>query len=120
MTTPITCQQCHAKISRRSNYCPFCGTLVLNPIHPKQVLVWIPAGKAADRVAEVSQAPSRIWTLLFERNAEKKPDLPVIPIHNKNAFLEDHIHDWIWRNGVLRYYSRLNEGGTWALLEYDS
>lgn len=62
--------------------------------------------------------PSRIWTLKsFDQ--EKPPELPIIPQHNYNAFLEDHSHDWSVRRGKLEYFSRVSNGGGWLLLEWD-
>lgn len=58
--------------------------------------------------------PKRIWTLF----GEKSPELPFVPVHNVNAFLEDFVHDWNWAGGKLRYYSRVTDRPVWILLEY--
>lgn len=67
------------------------------------------------REVAVPQKPSRVWTTLFGLQ-----ELPVTPVHGRGFFLEDEIHDWSWRDGRLRYFSRvtsLNEA-RWVLLEY--
>lgn len=28
-------------------------------------------------------------------------------LHNKTVFLEDEVHDWNWRDGQFRYYTRI-------------
>lgn len=62
--------------------------------------------------------PSRVWTLYSESDPAKPPELPFLPVHNRNAFLEDWVHDWITRDGHLIYYSRVTETPMWLLLEY--
>jgi len=49
----------------------------------------------------------------------KPPELPYIPVHLKNAFLEDRVHDWDIVQGYFRYYSRISEGDIWILLELE-
>lgn len=68
---------------------------------------------------ELDEKPKLLWTLALERDGNKEPELPIIPVHGRNAFLEDFVHDWNWSNGKLRYYSRISNGGVWLLLEYD-
>lgn len=66
------------------------------------------------RVAECKKLPTRLWSLM------KEPELPIDPVHGRNAFLEDKGHDWKWFNGKLNYNSRLgNDNGRWILLEYE-
>ncbi len=60
--------------------------------------------------------PTRVWTILDDA----KPTLPMVPVHNVNAFLEDFMHDWNWRNAKLRYSSRVTEGNNWILCEWES
>lgn len=103
----------------------------------RQAAVWIPRrgdGGPAPTVA-VPEKPERVWTLLYDGKEGEPPhwlsgtpktpgttlrDGPpgLLPQHRVNAFLEDPSHDWTWRDGVLRYFSRLNDGGCWILLEY--
>jgi hypothetical protein len=75
-----------------------------------QRLLWIDE----TRIAELDECPRRVWTVL----GEAKPELPMKPIHFENAFLEDRGHDWEYRNGKLKYFSRVSDGGVWLLLEY--
>jgi hypothetical protein len=62
------------------------------------------------------EKPLYLWSM-----KEKPEQLPILPRHGKNAFIEDHIHDWsIWQ-GKLVYGSRFyHEGGVWVLLEFQS
>jgi hypothetical protein len=62
--------------------------------------------------------PARVWTLIGQTNPDQVPALPIIPTHNHNAFLEDHIHDWRIQGTKFNYYSRVMDRGTWVLLEY--
>jgi hypothetical protein len=68
---------------------------------------------------ELPDMPSRIWTLFSHRNPDIRPDLPFVPVHHQNAWLEDCGHDWNWRGGILRYSSMVTSGRVWLLLEYD-
>ena len=94
----------------------------------EQRLVWVPeksnvpgtgrGGASLEVEKEVNGFPlTRVWTL-YANDKENPPALPFGPVHNYNAFLEDHIHDWRLESGRLRYYSRVTEGGCWLLLEY--
>jgi hypothetical protein len=57
----------------------------------------------------------RVWTLMSDPRVE--PALPIRPVHNSGAFLEDYMHDWnIW-NGKFHYYSRVMDRDTWVLIE---
>lgn len=62
--------------------------------------------------------PKRVWTLQHHTTVAGRPELPFAPVHLTNAFLEDKIHDWNWRAGVLTYRSRVADGPVWLLLEY--
>ena len=61
-----------------------------------------------------------MWTLYGHTDQSKAPELPFIPAHNVNSFLEDPVHDWDYRpkSKTLKYYSRVTEGGCWLLLEF--
>jgi hypothetical protein len=92
---------------------------------PRQQVVFIPhvpigTGSSSKRSIECSEKPWRVWTLMGPdvMDETKVPELPIVPRHNRNAFLEDHIHDWDVRDGRLVYYSRISEGGCWLLLEF--
>jgi hypothetical protein len=42
------------------------------------------------------------------------------PIHLKEVFYEDHLHDWHWdSDGVLRYFSRAMNHSTWIRCEFE-
>lgn len=91
----------------------------------KQKLLWIPKGKdisayalKCDPVPFKDKTPDIVWTLFLETNENKPPQLPIIPKHNHNAFLEDKMHDWNVRNGEFHYYSRISEGEVYLLLEW--
>lgn len=91
----------------------------------KQSLIWIPVAEAGNsfvpKVPPIpfdGEEPSRLWSLLMCRDHDTPPELPFTPVHHKNAFMEDKIHDWNIRNKHLHYYSRVSSGGHWALLEY--
>jgi len=90
----------------------------------KQILVWMaPLGgdrEMATRVVDFDQKPTRMWTLYPYTDERHPPELPYQPQHLKNAFLEDRVHDWDWKNGKLRYYSRVvgAQEGVWLLLEF--
>lgn len=86
----------------------------------RQVVVFYPhelkLGERAPTIP-VDEKPKRLWTLFA--SPEAQPTLPIVPIHHHNAFLEDYLHDWNWRNGELRYGSRVTSGRVWLLLEYE-
>ena len=67
--------------------------------------------------------PTRIWTLFGQTADHIPPDLPFVPVHHQNAFLEERIHDYDIDVRDEKYYlnwgSRVSEGGHWLLLEYD-
>lgn len=90
---------------------------------PKQALVfveqWTSVGATPKALPlSVADEPKRIWTLFQHVEKSEPPTLPFVPQHNLNAFLEDKTHDWNWKNGVLRYYSRVAGSPVWLLLEY--
>lgn len=61
--------------------------------------------------------PLRVLTLLDEQDFAKER----CPIHHRNVFYEDHIHDWDYRDGKLYYYSRVrthSEHGNAIVLVY--
>jgi hypothetical protein len=60
--------------------------------------------------------PIKLWTAI-PPNCE--PDVPDVLIHHRNAFVESPIHDWSWKNGDLRYFSRCvdNDEAAWIFVE---
>jgi len=80
-----------------------------NAIVMRQELVWIDGSKSA----QLSECPQRVWTL-----QNQNPSLPIQPVHGRNAFLEDKVHDWDWKNSRIKYYSRLAECNVWILVEF--
>lgn len=87
---------------------------------PNTRLVPHPWPPAADQ-SLISKSPvdMRVWTLFAKSHPKMKPDTSVEPIHNVNAFLEDHIHDWyLTKNDELRYYSRVCGHNVWILIQY--
>ena len=45
--------------------------------------------------------------------------VPEVLKHHENAFIEDETHDWAWRDGRLRYYSRCveNDEAAWIFID---
>lgn len=62
-------------------------------------------GVRASGLAQIplDRQPLRVATLLDERTFNEDQCL----IHMKTVFLEDRVHDWNWRNGQFRYYTRV-------------
>lgn len=92
----------------------------------KQILVWIddavdtgammPSYQPIDLPEEGK--PHRVWTLYCHTDKSKKPELPITPVHHKNAFLEDYIHDWSVHGNKFRFATRVTDKGVWLLFEY--
>lgn len=79
----------------------------------KQEVHWVPES----RRVQLSERPFRVWTLFHSE--QTPPALPIQPLHNVNAFLEDKLHDWnIDNKNMLRYYSRVALNSVWILVEY--
>lgn len=97
----------------------------MRKVMKRQELVFIRFGEKGTRFArpalpaEVAKKPDRVWTLYLEEDETKVPELPIVPVHRTNAFMEDYIHDWDWTAGVFRYRSRITEDPVWVLLEYE-
>lgn len=53
-----------------------------------------------------------------ELDPHHKLKLPIQPKHNVNAFMEDFLHDWRYKDGWLHYFSRVVGQGVWLLIEY--
>lgn len=87
-----------------------------------QTVVWLPANGLGRRQVEVGgcKRPQRVWTLCLNLEESNKPELPYSPRHHHNAFIEEHLHDWNYRNGMLTYYSRTMDvkRGCWLLIEW--
>jgi hypothetical protein len=62
--------------------------------------------------------PNRVWTLYHETDFSKTPLLPINPVHNHNAFLEDWMHDWNVHGDKFFYFTRIMGRGVWVLFEY--
>lgn len=62
-------------------------------------------GVRASGLAQIplDRQPVRVATLLDEKAFNEDQYL----IHMKTVFLEDRLHDWDWRNGLFRYYTRV-------------
>ncbi len=66
-----------------------------------EILRRVPAGTSR---IKLPREPLRVATLLNEALfLETGGGLA----HWKTVFLEDRVHDWNWREGVFRYYSRV-------------
>lgn len=54
----------------------------------------------------MARKPHRVWLVL------DKDDLVAYgPRHHRNAFLEDKLHDWDWRDGQFTYHAHTSERG---------
>jgi hypothetical protein len=53
----------------------------------------------------LEKEPIRVGTLV---NEEKFNDGHFL-IHWETIFFEDKLHDWSWKNGIFRYYTRVAE-----------
>lgn len=53
----------------------------------------------------LERQPVRVATLLNEQMFLRDHFL----VHNQTVFLEDRVHDWDWRDGKFRYYTRIAE-----------
>ena len=51
----------------------------------------------------LERQPIRVATLMDEKAFNEDHYL----IHLKTVFLEDRMHDWEWRDGLFRYYTRV-------------
>jgi len=78
----------------------------------RQEIHWVPENKRV----ELDREPRRVWTWILP----EKPELPVVPGHLVNCFMEDRIHDWKWHKGVLRYFSRVRDHSVYIICEYES
>lgn len=85
----------------------------------RQEIVWIPESRWVERAEPVlTGLNARIWTLYTHLDLASPPQLPIVPRHGFNAFLEDYIHDWNHTSGRLRYYSRGIDSRVWILIEH--
>jgi hypothetical protein len=84
----------------------------------RQEVLWVPENRQVSVEGELNGRTVRIWSLYNHTDPNQKPDLPYTPVHHGNAFLEDYIHDWNHRQGILRYYSRAIFSNLWILVEF--
>lgn len=83
-----------------------------------QEVIWIPESRRVPMPGAVrTGANTRVWTLFTHTDPNVKPELPIVPKHHENAFLEDYVHDWGHARGEFSYYSRAVESGVWVLIE---
>ncbi len=54
---------------------------------------------------DLPEQPVRVATLINEAEFLKAHEI----CHHVTVFLEDRIHDWDWRDGKFRYYTRVAE-----------
>ncbi len=86
--------------------------------------VWVPPGVYRGYTYHMAPipydgpVPDRLWSMYAWTDPGVPPPLGQSPSHLTGAFLEDHNHDWIIRDGHLHYYSRVTKGGLWLLLEF--
>lgn len=60
-------------------------------------------GVKAGSVVDLRRQPVRVATMINEAAFATDHYL----VHHKTVFLEDRHHDWTWRDGKFRYYSRV-------------
>lgn len=93
-----------------------------DPVVLRQEVLWVPEDRRVPITSkvELTGANTRIWTLYLSSDPDVKPELPIVPRHHHNAFLEDYIHDWYHEKsrGYLKYGSRAAESGVWILVEH--
>ncbi len=81
---------------------------------------WVPTDCGLMRALPVplAEKPAAVWTLFRQHDPSQPPTLPCSLTRADGAFSEDETHDWAWRGGKLRYFSRAANGPVWLLLEY--
>ena len=57
---------------------------------------------ARGTLVALAEEPIRICTLIDEARFDEENHL----IHHGTVFFEDKMHDWVWCDGQLRYFSR--------------
>lgn len=57
------------------------------------------------RKIPLAKQPVRVATLINEAEFMREHLL----VHHKTVFFEDRTHDWDWRDGQFRYYTRVAE-----------
>ncbi len=88
----------------------------------RQIVLWVPETRLVPLPSD--EEPYRVWTLYGEGREDPAvpPALPIVPVHNHGAFMEDYIHDWnvvrASRQPHLHYASRVAEHSVWILIEY--
>lgn len=60
-------------------------------------------GVQVNGYVDLAERPARVCTLINETAFNEDHLL----VHNRTVFFEDHLHDWRWTNGRLKYYSRV-------------
>lgn len=92
----------------------------------KQILLYIDFHPKDDRpVRQAKPYPvdfqesdvHHVWTLYHHQDRDKPPELPFYPVHHKNAFSEDYMHDWNIHQGKFRYGSRVTDEPVWVMVE---
>ena len=89
----------------------------------KKIVLWIGEwgffnGLPRALPVDCPRRPDQVWTLPREQRQDRPPDPALVPQHRVNAFLEDPMHDWLWKSGKLHYYSRMMDSPVWVLLVY--
>lgn len=77
-------------------------------------VVWM-----AERTIPLNERPTRVWVLPGATDCATPPTAPDVPIHGRNAMLQDEGHDWSWMASRFRF-SRGGFEPCWLLLEYES
>lgn len=57
------------------------------------------------RKIPLARQPVRVATLVNEAKFMRDHFM----VHHKTVFFEDRLHDWDWRDGEFRYYTRIAE-----------
>lgn len=82
------------------------------PKKTQRRVVWM-----AERTIPLNECPTRVWVLPGATDCATPPTAPDVPIHGRNAWLQDVGHDWFY----IAQRFRFSRGGfepCWLLLEY--
>lgn len=78
-----------------------------------EILRDVPVSERAS--TPLARRPMRVATIIDEQLFK---ELGGALIHNKTVFLEDHLHDWRWRDGKFVYYTRVKAGKADVIVAY--
>jgi len=83
-----------------------------------QEAVWIGEDRFGEMAYEHPEHILRVWTVSTHRDPKTPLELPMVPQHRVNAFLEDYSHDWRRFGKRIKLGSRVCDNRVWLLVEY--